>query len=146
VSANAGGAKTPMMKFLTFLVRIALGAGFLIAGLDGFFHFFKQMSYSGPAADFLGAMNKTHYLYVIKALEVIGGALLLLNRVPLGLTLIGPVVVNIVLFHIFMNRTNLPTAVLLGAMSLFLLWRNQEAFPAIFPKTKSEPAKKPAKK
>lgn len=134
------------MKILTFLVRIALGAGFLIFGLNGFLHFIHVPAYTGDAADFLGVMSRTHYLDVVKGLEVIGGALLLANRVPLGLTLIGPVVVNIVLFHALMNRANLPTAVVFGALSLLLLWRNKDAFPAIFPETKSAPAKKPAKK
>jgi uncharacterized membrane protein YphA (DoxX/SURF4 family) len=133
------------MKILAFLARLALGAAFVVFGLNGFLHFLKMPPFSGAAGDFLGAMSRTHYLEVVMALEVAGGALLLLNRVPLALTLLGPVVVNIVLFHACMDRKGLPSAAVFGGLALFLLWRNRDAFPALFPK--AEPAaKKPAKK
>ncbi len=57
-------------------------------------------SMSGPPGDFIGSMYITGYLKVIAGFQVAGGALLLIGRyVPLGLTLLGPVIVNIVLFH-----------------------------------------------
>jgi uncharacterized membrane protein YphA (DoxX/SURF4 family) len=132
------------MRFLAFIARILLGLNFVVFGLNGFLNFIKVPAMHGHAADFIGAMVATKYMWVVKGLEVVGGALLLLGRVPLGLTLLGPVVVNIVLFDALMDRSSLPMAAVIGALSLFLLWRNQESFPALFPK--SEPAKKPAKK
>jgi putative oxidoreductase len=132
------------MRFLAFLTRLALGLGFVVFGLNGFLKFIPMPPPSGAAGSFMGAMASTHYLQAVCALEIVGGVLLLMNRVPLGLTLLGPVVVNIVLFHALMDRKALPAAAVFGGLSLFLLWRNKDAFPAIFPK--SEPAKKPAKK
>jgi uncharacterized membrane protein YphA (DoxX/SURF4 family) len=131
------------MKILAFLARILLGLNFFIFGLNGFVGFIKLPPMSGHAGEFIGAMVATKYMWVVKGLEVVGGALLLLGRVPLGLTLLGPVVVNIVLFDALMDRKSFPMAAVIGALSLFLLWRNQEAFPALFPKSE---AKKPAKK
>ncbi len=130
------------MKFLAFLTRILLGAAFLVFGLNGFLHFMPMPELHGAARDFNSALMTTGYFYVIAGLQVVGGALLLINRVPLGLTLLGPVVVNIVLYHIFIDRKGLPIAAVFGALSLFLLWRHRESFPALFPKAES---KKPAK-
>lgn len=131
------------MKFLAFLTRLLLGLNFFIFGLNGFFEFIKMPPMSGHAGEFIGALVATKYMWVVKGLEVVGGALLLLGRVPLGLTLLGPVVVNIVLFDALMDPKSFPMAAVIGALSLFLLWRNKESFPAIFAKAE---VKKPAKK
>jgi putative oxidoreductase len=53
---------------------------------------------------------------------------------PLGLTLLGPVIVNILCFHIFMNHQGLPLALVVAALALFLLWRNKSAFAGILAK------------
>jgi hypothetical protein len=57
-----------------------------------FFHFIPIPSpHEGPARDFMSALAVTKYLYVVGALEVVGGISLLAGRyVPLGLALLGP--------------------------------------------------------
>ena len=50
---------------------------------------------------------------------------------PLGLTVLGPVIVNIVLFHIFLAAEGLPLALVVAALFVFLLWRDRAAFAAI---------------
>ena len=73
------------------------------------------------------------YIYPIAALEVLGGLLLLIGRfVPLGLTLLGPVIVNIMLYHIFLDTNGLPMAGVISLFALFLLWAHRDRFPAIF--------------
>jgi len=87
---------------------------------------------SGPPGDFIGSMNITGYLKAIAAFQVAGGALLVLGRyVPLGLTLLGPIIVNIVLFHFFMDRSGLVMAALVSAIWLFLLWRYRDSFSGL---------------
>ncbi len=131
------------MKILAFLTRILLGLGFVVFGLNGFLNFIKGPMPTGLAGEFTHALMASKYFWVVAGLQLVGGLLLLINRVPLGLTLLGPVVVNIVLFHLFLERSGLPIALVFGALSLFLLWRNKESFPAIFPKSApSKPAKK----
>jgi len=72
------------------------------------------------------------YVYAVAACQVLGGLLLLLGRfVPLGLTILGPVIVNIVLFHIFLAADGLPLAIVIAALFLFLVWRYWSAFAAI---------------
>jgi hypothetical protein len=48
--------------------------------------------------------------------------------VPLGLTLLGPVIVNILLFHIFLEPKGLLIAVVVSALALVLLWAYRSAF------------------
>ncbi|MDP9291791.1 MAG: DoxX family membrane protein [Verrucomicrobiota bacterium] len=120
------------MQIATVIARILLGLIFLVFGLNGFLHFIPMPPPSGHAGEFAGAMYVTGYLYVVMALQIIGGALLLIGRyVPLGLTLLGPIIVNIVLFHIFMAPSGLPLAIVISALSLFLLWRYWPSFAGL---------------
>lgn len=125
------------MKYAIHIVRILLGLMFVVFGSNGFLHFMgPPPAMEGAAGAFIGAMFSSGYIYVIAGLEVVGGLLLLLGGrfVALGLTLLGPVIVNIVLFHIFLDQT-VPGFVISGVVSvfaLFLLWVYRFKFPAIF--------------
>ena len=78
-------------------------------------------------------MYNTGYLQVIASLEVIGGLLLVIGRfVPLGLTLLGPIIVNIALYHMIMDRAGIATAVVVSLVFAFLLWSYRTAFAGIF--------------
>ena len=78
------------------------------------------------------ALFVSHYLYVVGALQVVGGLLLFSGRwMPLGLTLLGPVIVNIVCFHVLMAPAGLPMAIVVSFLALFLLWRYREHFAGL---------------
>src|SRR5467141_3737844 len=121
------------MKVATIIVRIVLGLMFVVFGSNIFLHFIPMPPLpSTLAGDFSKALMQSHYMYVIGLLQVVGGLLLLIGRfVPLGLTLLGPVIVNILLFHIFLDRSGLPLALVVGALALFLLWTNRSAFAGL---------------
>src|SRR3954447_14624903 len=95
------------MKVVTMIARILVGLMFVVFGLNGFFHFIPMKPGdmpTGVAGQYFAALMQSHIIYVVAAIQVIGGALLLINRyVPLGLVLLGPVIFNILLFHIFMQ-------------------------------------------
>lgn len=123
------------MKYVIILARVLLGLLFLVFGLNGFFHFMGPMpEMQGQAGAFITALASSGYIYVIAFLQVVGGLCLLLGArfVPLGLTLLGPVIVNIVLFHLFLEPSGLPMAIGISAFALFLLWIYRFKFPAIF--------------
>ena len=87
----------------------------------------------GNAAAFMGALINSGYFYPIAILQVLGGLCLLSGRfVPLGLTLLGPIIVNIDLYHLFIDRSGLPMAIVISLAALFLLWIYRDKFPAIF--------------
>jgi putative oxidoreductase len=100
------------MKILTHISRFLLGLIFFVFGLNGFLHFIPMPPPSGVAGQFLGAMFVSKYLLVVSGLQVLSGALLLINRyVPLALTILGPIIVNILLFHSLMNPAGVGLAV-----------------------------------
>jgi putative oxidoreductase len=127
------------MKIATIIARSLLGLLFAVMGSNEFLHFFPLPPMSGEAGAFIGAMFVTHYLYVFSAFEVIGGLLLLTGRYgPLGLTLVGPVVVNILAFHTFMDPSGLPVALVVSLLALFLLWSYREHFAGLVKPVQSQ--------
>ena len=68
-------------------------------------------------------------LPLIKGTEVLAGLLLLTGRfVPLALTLLAPVVVNIVLFHVVLAPGSFAMLALIVAAELYLAWAYRDAF------------------
>ena len=122
------------MKYAIIIVRVLLGLMFAVLGSNAFLHFMKMPTLQGDAAAFMGALINSGYIYPIAVLQVLGGLLLLLGGrfVPLGLTLLGPIIVNIVLYHIFIEPEGLLMAGVISLLALFLLWVYRFKFPAIF--------------
>jgi putative oxidoreductase len=122
------------MKYAIIIARVLLGLVFVVFGSNAFLHFIKMPPMQGQAGAFIGALINSGYIYAIAMLQVVGGLLLLIGArfVPLGLTLLGPVIVNIMLYHIFLDRSGLPMACVISILALFLLWVYRSRFPAIF--------------
>ena len=123
------------MKYVIVIVRVLLGLVFVVFGSNAFLHFLVQPpEMQGQAGAFLTALMSSGYMQVIAVLQVLGGLCLLFGArfVPLGLTLLGPVIVNIVLFHIFLEPHGIPIAIITAVLALFLLWIYRFKFPAIF--------------
>ena len=121
------------MKYVILVCRILLGLVFVVFGSNAFLRFMPMPELQGNAAAFMGALLNSGYFYPIAFLQVLGGLCLLSGRfVPLGLTLLGPIIVNIDLYHLFIDRSGLPMAVVISVIALFLLWVYRDKFPAIF--------------
>ena len=122
-----------MKTKVTHAARILLGLIFVVFGANGFFHFLPQPPMSGPPAEFAGALVATGYMFpLIKGTEVITGALLLSGRlVPLALTVLAPVVVNIFAFHLFLAPSGLALPIVVVALGAFLAWSYRSAFSGI---------------
>src|SRR5437773_10241411 len=96
------------MKITIVIARLLLGPIFLTFGLNGFLQFIPSSPASGTAGQFVGALFVSHYLVPIFLLQIVSAVLLLLNRyVPLALTLLAPIIVNILLIHILMLPSDL---------------------------------------
>jgi putative oxidoreductase len=121
------------MKAATIIARTLLGAIFVVFGTNIFLNFIPlPPPPAGPARDFMTSLFVSHYLYLVGALQIAGGALLLTGRwAPLGLTLLGPVIINILAFHLLMFPEGIGMPVLVSALALFLLWRYRENFAGI---------------
>jgi putative oxidoreductase len=121
------------MKILNNISRFLLGLIFLVFGLNGFLHFIPMPPPSGVAGQFLGAMFVSNYLLVVSGLQVISGALLLINRyVPLALAILAPIIVNILLFHALMNPAGIGLALLAAILWGVVFAGVRSAFSGIF--------------
>jgi uncharacterized membrane protein YphA (DoxX/SURF4 family) len=110
--------------------RYLQGAAFLVFGLNGFLNFMPTPPMPEAAAQFAGALAATSYMFpLVKGTEIAVGLLLLSGRfVPLALTLIAPIIVNIVAFHAFLAPAGLALPVVLLATELYLAWSYRDAF------------------
>ena len=121
------------MKIASLIARYLLGLIFLVFGLNGFLHFIPMPAPNGLAAQFGGAIFASHYWVVIFGIQVLGALLLLLNRfVVLALVLLGPVIVNIVFFHVLMAPEGIPMAAVVVVLWLILAVRYKQYLAGIF--------------
>ena len=121
------------MRTAGLIARYLLGLIFVVFGANGFLHFIPMPPPPGVAGQFMGALFVSHVLVVVFLLQLIGGILLLVGRyVPLALVLLGPVIVNIVLFHAFMAPSGLPLAAVVVILWGLTAWTVRSAFAGIF--------------
>src|ERR1700740_3795610 len=101
------------MRIVALIARLLLGLIFFVFGLNGFLNFLNMGPMpTGLAGQFMGALFLSHYYWVVAALQIAGGLLLLVNRfVPLALVLLGPVIVNILCYHLFLNHAGVAPAI-----------------------------------
>jgi uncharacterized membrane protein YphA (DoxX/SURF4 family) len=121
------------MKIVTIIARILLGLIFVFFGSNGFLHFLPMPPLpQGVTGEYLHAFFASGYVYVISGFQVLGGLLLLIGRfVPLGLTILAAIIVNIWTFHLLMAPEGLPPAVVVTILELFLVWSYRDRFAGI---------------
>jgi hypothetical protein len=121
------------MKITSLIARYLLGFIFLVFGLNGFLNFIPMPPPTGLAGQSVGALFMSHFLVLIFLLQIVPALLLLANRfVPLALVLLGPVVVNIFCFHVFMAPGGLPLAVIVSALWFLTYLSVRPSFAGIF--------------
>jgi putative oxidoreductase len=122
-------------RFLPAIGRVLLGLPMVIFGLNGFFNFIPPPPTPLPAgaAAFAGALFNTGYMMqLIGATQLISGLMLLANRfVPLALVLLAPFFVNSLAFHIFLEHSGLPMALIFCALELALAWTYRRAYTTL---------------
>lgn len=121
------------MKIVIIIARIFLGAIFVFFGLNALLHFLPAELPPGLAGQFVGAMFQSHYIYVVSGIQVIGGALLLINRfVPFAITILGPVIVNILLFHLLLLHVGWQPGVICAILWIILFVQYRQYFSGLF--------------
>jgi putative oxidoreductase len=122
------------MKIAAMIARLLLGLIFVVFGLNGFLNFIPMGPMpTGLAGQFVGALIQSHHFQFVAAIQIIGGALLLVNRfVPLALVLLGPVIVNILAYHVFLNPTGIALAIVVAILWLIVFYSHRQYFSGIF--------------
>jgi putative oxidoreductase len=121
------------MRIAAVVARYLAGVIFLVMGLNGFLNLIHFPPPTGVAAQFMGALYVSHYLWVIFAFQVVAGVLLLVNRyVPLAVAALAPVLVNIFTFHITMAPAGLPMAIFVAVLWAVVFIDVRSAFSGLF--------------
>ena len=120
------------MKHAVLGARLILGSILVVFGINPWLQFLPLPELNEAATAFFGAMADSYLLAFVKLTEVVGGLLLLSGRlVPLALTILAPVVLNILLFHVFLDTTGLVAALLVTALEAFLAWSYRDSFTGV---------------
>lgn len=109
------------MFIVSQIARVLLGSVFLVFGLNGFFNFLPYPDMTLEGMTFIHALIDTGYMMtLVKSVEVVSGLLILSGgkREFVGLVLLAPVLVNIFLFHLFLDHNGL-----LFSLALVLLFK-----------------------
>jgi putative oxidoreductase len=118
------------MKIAVIIVRTLLGLLFLFASIAYFFMPFEPPPLEGNMKLFNEGLAASGYLFtLLKVTELACGLLLVIGRfVPLALVALAPIAINILMVHIFLDRTGLPIAVFVVLATAFLAYSYREAF------------------
>ncbi len=112
------------------VARLLLGIVYLVFGANYFLHFIPTGAPPERALGFfMGLVASGYFLPLLKVTEIAAALLLLSNRfVPLALTVLAPIAVNIIAFHAFLEPAGLPLGIVVVALELYLAWAYRDAF------------------
>ena len=124
-----------MKKYPPIIAGVLLGLLFLMASVMFFLELGPKPIFpeGSPIAHFMAAFGPTGYFKFVKTFELVGGLVVMIPRLRnFGLLLLGPIVVNIVAFHLFIGGgfKDFANPMLLGpvVLSLYLLWCGRKNF------------------
>jgi putative oxidoreductase len=121
------------MKVLTIIVRILLGLMFIVFGSNFFLNFIPMPPPPpGLAGDYFKVFSASGYMYVVGAIQLLSGLLLLIGRfVPLALTMLAGMIFNILVFHILMAPEGIGMGIVVAVLEVFLIWSYRDRFAGI---------------
>jgi putative oxidoreductase len=121
------------MKIAVLIARILLGLVFVVFGLNIYLHFIPNQDMPGDAGALAGLFFQHGWFTFIGLLYLVGGLLLIVGRfVPLGLVLLGPIIVNILLFHVTLAPSGIVPGLVCAVLEIFLIYAYRSAFRGIF--------------
>lgn len=124
------------MKIATLVAGALLGLLFIMSAVTFLFKLVNipELPEGTPMASFMAALVPTGYMTVVKVIELLGGIFVAIPRTRnLGLLFLGPILVNIFVYHQLVAGDGVLQPMLLGiaALALFLLWVERKAWLAL---------------
>lgn len=121
------------MKIAILIVRTLVGLLFIFASLTYFLNLITPPPLEGAMKTFNEGLAASGYFFtLLKVTELVCGILLVIGRfVPLALVILAPIVINILMVHLFLDRADLPVAIVLTVATLFLAYSYRESFAGL---------------
>ncbi|MBL8021795.1 MAG: DoxX family protein [Leptospirales bacterium] len=121
------------MKIAVIVIRSLMGALLLFGSVAYFLKLFPTPELTGGTKIFMAGMDAVVYLMpLVKATELACGLALLVGRfVPLATVVLAPVVLNIVLYHAFLDPATIGAGVFLLVGGLFLAYAHRSHFKSL---------------
>ena len=127
------------MKIAYTVIRVLVGLLFIFSSLSFLLKLIVPPEQTGDVKIFMDGMIASGYLFQdIKITELVCGLAFVSGFfVPLASVVISPIVVNIFLFHVFLDTSGLPVGIILIISNLFLAYYHKDLFvPILRPKPK----------
>jgi hypothetical protein len=119
------------MKSLKHIPAAILAFLFLLGGASFFLPFLPVPPMTGNSLTFFNLLGTTGYMAIVKVLEIIGGALIILPaKRALATLILAPISVNIFLFEVFMIGTP-GIGIILIALIGILTYQEKQKFLAL---------------
>ena len=125
------------MKIAMIIVRTLMGALFIFGSAAYFLNLIPVPELTGALKTFNEGLGASGYFFtLLKVTELVCGLMLISGRfVPLALVVLSPIIINILMVHLFLDRSGLPVAIFLVLANLFLAYCYRDAFkPLLTPK------------
>lgn len=120
-----------MQKKVLHVLSIIFGLLLINGGLDKFYHYMPiPPDLPDPLVkDTAAIMEIVWLLPLIGMAEMVGGLLILFSKTrALGALIVFPVMVGVLLTHIFVAPSGLPIALVIWGILLLIIWENRNRF------------------
>lgn len=117
-------------KIITVLSAI-FGLLLINGGLDKFFHYMPTPDDLNPELikDFEALVEISWLLPLIAVAEIVGGGLIIFPKTrPLGALVVFPVMVGILLTHIFVDSSQIIVAIVIWTILFWIIYDNKEKY------------------
>jgi putative oxidoreductase len=119
------------MKIATNIVGGLLGLAFIAFSLMVLLHLVTPPPppEGSMVAMFMTVFATSGWLIMVKVCELIGGILVAIPKTRnFGLLVLGPIIINIITFHLLVEKGDVAVPAFLGVLALFLLWAERKSF------------------
>ena len=120
-----------MKNKILFGLSVLFGLMFINSGLNKLFQYMPMPANMPEETmkDFGAMMEISWLMPLIAVAEIIGGILVMVPKTrAFGAIIIFPVLLGSMLFHTMVDRTNLPVAIVLLAIQVWIMFENRQKY------------------
>jgi putative oxidoreductase len=131
---SAAPSPSKLLKISVIIIRTLMGLLLVFASVTYLFKLITPPPATGAMKVFGDGLEASRYLMpTVKVIELICGLAFLSGRfVPLATVLIAPIIVNILLVHVFLGPEGIPVAAFLVFANAFVAYYHRASYRPLF--------------